>query len=529
LHSGVRIARAALLCLLAVAAGIVLVSGGSGADPRTPPALPGLPPPFLGTTVTGDGGLTAALDSYGDVVDLRPGPAGAALIDNPSDRQTAGTVPEDTGIVPRLAGKPMWEAESVSQRYLPGTNVVRTVARFPGARVVMTAAATGASLAIRIHAEATDADPDPSPSLEINTASSLRCTREGRAGQLDLTCELGRPVRPGVAATAGATANPSGVAGESARLIHAATGEARGWLNRSRPLGSAAPSWARTLYRRSLLTIHALTSRRTGAVAAGARDGWAYVWPRDAATAALALEASGHRAEARRVARFLTGLDLAAAARFTESGDPVPGRAAQGDALGWTDVAARATGVTAPHAPYNWRDKADYQESGTGDYLGNALASARRDADRGIEREFGTARGLVRVAGNPGSGLDSAAAWAVRPFRLSPLYPAAERTLLRLAPAGTPFGITPGEDWRGGPDPWTAPTAWSAWALAGLSTAETRHAALALLTDLRRAATPAGDLPERVGAHTGIPTSTTPLLWSSAFTVLALRELWPNP
>ena len=54
-----------------------------------------------------------------------------------------------------------------------------------------------------------------------------------------------------------------------------------------------------------------------------------------------------------------------------------------------------------------------------------------------------------------------------------------------------------------------------------------RRAALKLLADLRRAATPAGDLPERVGAHTGIPTSTTPLLWSSAFAVLALRELWP--
>ncbi len=43
-------------------------------------------------------------------------------------------------------------------------------------------------------------------------------------------------------------------------------------------------------------------------MAAGARDGWAYVWPRDAATAALALEASGHRAEARTVTKFLTAL-----------------------------------------------------------------------------------------------------------------------------------------------------------------------------------------------------------------------------
>jgi GH15 family glucan-1,4-alpha-glucosidase len=113
----------------------------------------------------------------------------------------------------------------------------------------------------------------------------------------------------------------------------------------------------------------------------------------------------------------------------------------------------------------------------------------------------------------------------VRPFGLRPLYPAAERTLLRLARGATRYGITPGEGWTGGEDPWTAPTAWSAWALAGLGD---RSAALTLLADLRRAATPAGDLPERVGAHSGIPTSTTPLLWSSAFTVLALRELWPQ-
>jgi GH15 family glucan-1,4-alpha-glucosidase len=137
----------------------------------------------------------------------------------------------------------------------------------------------------------------------------------------------------------------------------------------------------------------------------------------------------------------------------------------------------------------------------------------------------------VRTADDPGSGLDSAAGWAVRPFELRTLYPTAERTLLRLARHATPYGITPGEGWEGGEDPWMAPTAWSAWALAGLATegggATDRRAALGLLKDLRRASTPARTLPERVGAHTGIPTSTTPLLWSSALAVLALRELWP--
>ncbi len=593
-----RFARAALACLLVVAVGIVLVSGGDDSGPRTPPALPGLPPPFLGTAVSGDGGLTAAVDAYGDVVDLRPGPAGPALIDNPSDRQAAGTVPEGTGIVPRVDGKAMWEADGVTQRYLPGTNVVRTVARFGAARAVITVAATGSSLATTVRVRAVGAprgrrvDAPPSLGLDVH---GIRCARERRAAQLDLICGPGRVVPPVPGAAEGDGNDPApprparpgvgAVSRECGRLIAAATKEGRSWLARSRPLGVArapagptasrrsgavAPPWAQALYRRSLLTIHALTSRATGAVAAGARDGWAYVWPRDAAAAALALEASGHHREARRVARFLTGLDLPAAARFTESGVPVPGRAAQGDALGWVTVAARATSIPAPQEPFAWRDRADYQESSPGTYLANALAATSSQVDGpkthvyrgfsahqhraigGIGGEFGARGGLVRVAGAPASGLDSAAGWAVRPFRLTPLYAPAERTLLRLVAQGTPYGITPGEGWTGGKDPWTAPTAWSAWALAALAAApertdvrdprtnlpavregggpsrrSPRQAALELISDLRRAAMPSGALPERVGVHTGIPTSTTPLLWSSAFTVLALRELWP--
>src|SRR5215469_11373839 len=114
-------ARAALALGAVVAAGALLVSGGSGADPRTPAALPGLPPPFLG----------AAVDAYGDVVDLRMRPGGQALIDNPSARQSAGTVPSDTGIVPWVSldgrsARPLWTADSVTQRYRRGTDVVVT-------------------------------------------------------------------------------------------------------------------------------------------------------------------------------------------------------------------------------------------------------------------------------------------------------------------------------------------------------------------------------------------------------------------
>src|SRR5215469_1753034 len=124
-------ARAALALGAVVAAGALLVSGGSGADPRTPAALPGLPPPFLGTAVVGGGRLTAAIDAYGDVVDLRMRPGGQALIDNPSARQSAGTVPSDTGIVPWVSldgrsARPLWTADSVTQRYRRGTDVVVT-------------------------------------------------------------------------------------------------------------------------------------------------------------------------------------------------------------------------------------------------------------------------------------------------------------------------------------------------------------------------------------------------------------------
>lgn len=500
-----------------VAVGIVVVSGGSDAGPTTPPALPGMPAPFLGTAVVGDGELTAAVDAYGDVVDLRPSPAGPALIDNPSARQAAGTVPADTGIVPtvRVDGGhalPLWKADSVAQRYLPGTNVVRTVARFGQAKAVVTVAAAEESLAVVVETRGGGA-----PSASVNVEGGVRCARERRAGQLDLLCRVGRDVPPVSGAAAGA------VRGATARAIRSAAGSDRRWVARAQPLGSDAPAWAREMYERSLLVLHALTDSRTGAVAAGARDGWAYVWPRDAATAALAFVAAGYRGEAQRVAHFLTDLDLEAAARFAGDGAPVPGRGPQGDAAGWVAVAteaARGAGWEG-YAPLavRWRDRPDYQEGSAGAYLGNAIAAG---ADM---RPFETPKGLVRRAGDPGSGLDSAAAWAARPFSRPRFYPQVRRTLLGLAANQTRFGITPGSGWTGGVDPWTAPTAWSAWSLAAL---DDRRQALRLLADLRRASTPAGSQPERVDAETGVPRSTTPLAWSHAFAILALRQLWPE-
>jgi GH15 family glucan-1,4-alpha-glucosidase len=165
-----------------------------------------------------------------------------------------------------------------------------------------------------------------------------------------------------------------------------------------------------------------------------------------------------------------------------------------------------------------WTGRHDYgeREDDSGDYLGNAIVSGVAATE--ILRRFGTPQGLVRSSGDSDSGLDSAAAWAVRPFARPGLNSSVRRTLLALAAEADPFGISPAKPLAGA---WTAPTAWSAWSLAAL---EERSAADRLLRSLRRASTPAGMLPERVELPTGIPISATPLAWSHAFAILALRE-----
>ena len=285
------------------------------------------------------------------------------------------------------------------------------------------------------------------------------------------------------------------------------------------PLGPDAPAWARRLYRRSLQVLVALTDPRTGALIAGQRDGWDYVWPRDAGAGALALEAAGLRSEARRVAGFLGALDIDAA-RFRPNSDRVPGRPAAGDEQGWVDAAQRLIDRGSANATGDWRDRQDYGENVTGNLLGNAIAARAPAAE--ITQRFLTPRGLARDQG--GDELDSAAAWAATVFPQPGLRAAVRRTLLAFARQSTPYGIPPIEGWTAG-EVWTAPTAWSAWALVELGE---RRAADRLLAELHRAETPYGTLPERVDARTGQPTSTTPLAWSHAFAILALRARYPG-
>ena len=221
--------------------------------------------------------------------------------------------------------------------------MLRTVARFGAARAVVDQAALGGRLAMTAH---------------------------GHGAAVEVRAHEG-----------------AGALARSSRLLGEAAADDQRWLAHRRPLGTGAPAWAQEMYERSLLTLRALTGRN-GAVAAGARDDWAYVWPRDASATAIAFAAAGYRDEARRVVRFLLGLGLERAARFHGDGSPVPGRPPQGDAIGWVAAASQAAGIvdSARHAarilagdgPIPWRDRADYWEGEPGDYLGNAIASRRR-------------------------------------------------------------------------------------------------------------------------------------------------------
>ena len=302
-------------------------------------------------------------------------------------------------------------------------------------------------------------------------------------------------------------------------------------------LPKRAPAWADQMYRDSRRVLVVLTDPESGAQIAGAREGWDRVWPRDAAAGAIALEALGLHPEASRVVEHLTGLDLDRGSQFEPDGEPIPGRGPAGDAEGWVAAASASVHDSAGRAPeFDWRDRQDYGENISGDLLGNAIAAGAPAGE--ILGRFETPRGLTRVAG--GEALDSAAAWAVIPFdRAGPGNPAnrgdvdaagrtalreaVRRTLLTLAADSGRYGIVPAEGWRYD-DAWTAPTAWTAAALAELG--ETT-AADRMLRALRAAATDDGMLPERVDAESGEPLSTTPLAWSHAFAILALEARYP--
>lgn len=104
------------------------------------------------------------------------------------------------------------------------------------------------------------------------------------------------------------------------------------------------------MVRSALLDLRRL-SRDNGAVAAGAGPKWNYDWPRDTAFVAVALDRSGHAADAQRALRFLAevqGPDGSLEARYLLDGSGVPdARPRQDDGPGWV-LWAVATVVANP-------------------------------------------------------------------------------------------------------------------------------------------------------------------------------------
>ena len=113
-----------------------------------------MPPPFLGTALVGDGGERRRgrlLRRRGRPSPARAAGAGAGRRSRPSCRPPARCRPT-RGSSPghAAAGRrvPFWRADTVRQSYLPGTNVLRTVARF-GDRTADASSAGSAGRPIR--------------------------------------------------------------------------------------------------------------------------------------------------------------------------------------------------------------------------------------------------------------------------------------------------------------------------------------------------------------------------------------------
>jgi len=386
----------------------------------------------------------------------------------------------------------------------------------------------------------------------------------------------------GEAFLAGPADGPGGGMGASGSAalrshVHRLVRAQRDWLAAGDVPGRSAAD--RDLAARALLDLHLLT-RPNGATVAAWHPHWRYVWPRDASWVAAAFAATGHRADAWAVLRFLARVQRAdgtwdARYRMDGSGPVDDGRAWQLDANGWVPwavwfwwqsqprpaspaalrqlrellpmVAAAADAATAalgpeglPHpAPDYWETRTDEVTLGTAAPLLAGLRAAadlaaqlgwveaqRRWAaaairlDSGVRKAFGPL-GYPRFA-RPWGGADAAVTFLAPPFAAADpavaraVRDAAERLTL---PNG---GITPGE-WFPGPDgvAWTPETAFFGLAAAASGDSVGARERLDWLAAHR---TPLGGLPEKVDAA-GRPASVAPLGWTGAAVLLTLVAL----
>ena len=331
------------------------------------------------------------------------------------------------------------------------------------------------------------------------------------------------------------------------------------------------------LVRGALLDLHVLT-RTYGVPVAGWTGPWRYVWPRDAAFAAVAFARTGHAADADRVLDFLGRVQPGSGvfqARYLPDGSGVPDdRGTQLDGSGWalwatagvadalpptgraafvarhrqlvdrSTAAALAAidrpGGLPPASPDYWEvrerrttlataavllaglEAAVRLETAAGDLPAADRASAGATRLRtAVALDFAP-RGFPRRLGGSAGSVDLGVAFLLPPFAetVDPAAYARFRTApaVMARPAG---GLAPGGSWKRDGVSWTPTTA--TWALVAAGSGD-RDQAVARLAWLQDHRTADGSLPEKVLAD-GRPAAVAPLAWTAAAVVLAADEL----
>jgi glucoamylase len=342
----------------------------------------------------------------------------------------------------------------------------------------------------------------------------------------------------------------------------------RKWLAEGTIPGGDGPD--REMVETALLDIHTLLLP-DGALVAGWPKHWRYVWPRDAAFAAVALVQTGHDADAADLLEFLQRLQPAGGvfqARYLPDASGVPDhRGEQTDGTGWvlwaaqqlindvpegdraamlarlrpmidrsTAAALRLTdgkdALPAPSEDY-WeihdsrlslgtaaplalglRAAADLQQRLGDVVLAGQVQQRADDLAAAIKTRFGSA-GYPRYLG--GDDPDASVAFLLPPFT-SDLDPAVVTAWRNAAsrmrrPAG---GLAPGAGWKNDGISWTPQTALFAWTAASIGDRASAQQRLSWLSAHR---TPYGALPEKVLSD-GTPAGPAPLTWTDALTVL---------
>lgn len=316
-----------------------------------------------------------------------------------------------------------------------------------------------------------------------------------------------------------------------------------------------------------------------GAVVAAPVSWWRYVWPRDAAFAALALSRCGLLDEALDVLSHLASLqDLEGGlqARYTAAGERPDARPPQSDGVGWlawatgkvlaqVPVGARGAQVAVletalvrsgerllrltagttslpPASPDYWEVRERFTTLGTAapTLLGLEAVSQRATLPAGLRAQAASRAAILREAitaafapgwgryprlvgaavGSPGH-IDAALTLVLPPFTaaLPGALEVRAHAVERMARPGG--GVAPGEGWRRDGVSWTPETALLAWSAAGLGRREEAERLLGWLESHR---TRAGALPEKVLAD-GTPAGPAPLAWTCALVLLAAHEL----